>query len=151
MQKYKVLVFSGRATFSAAAIETLEAFGPSARSLVKLITRWQGRAGGGPDRYTRNRLTKAIVCSVLERNAACVLEAYTLASDERQTQPSWGLVARVAPSLRTFPTLWDNPRTAPRSHYWLTGLTLFLIDKFNFPLFLIIHYFLTKFNFFNII
>ena len=84
-KKYSFL--SGKAIFAAAAVETLGAFGLSANFLVRRITRWQRRAGSGPSLYSRNRLTRAIVCAVFEGNAACVLDAYSRAQNERPTPP----------------------------------------------------------------
>ena len=103
-KKYSFL--SGKAIFAAAAVETLGAFGPSANFLVKRITRWQRHAGSGPSLYSRNRLTGAIVCAVFEGNAACVLEAYSRAQNERPTRPDGKRpLPRGAPLPHTSPML----------------------------------------------
>ena len=83
----KYLFLSGKAIFAAAAVETLGAFGPSTSFLVKRITRWQGRAGSGPNNYSRNRLKRAYVCAGFEGNAASMLKAYSRAQNERPTSP----------------------------------------------------------------
>ena len=87
--KYKKYSFlSGKAIFAAAAVETLGAFGTSASYLVKRITKLQGPAVTGAVRYSRNRLTRPIVCAVFEGNAASVLEAYSRAPTGQPTSLS---------------------------------------------------------------
>lgn len=73
--KYGIL--SGRVLFSPFGIETQGAFGPAARSLVGRLAQRSRDVGA---RLTRSAISRALLCSVLEGNAACILESYSRAT-----------------------------------------------------------------------